>query len=54
MISVVSATVPEKMLKQTVGNSESMDTLGIYAHEVSGEAQITARLITDTFAKLLN
>ena len=35
------------------GHSKSMDTFGIYGHEVQGDMQLTAKLL-DRFANLLS
>ncbi len=42
MISAVSPDMPEKLLKMIVGHSESMDTQGVYSHEMIGEAERAA------------
>lgn len=50
MISHCKTTVPLPLLKQAVGHSASMDTLGTYAHPVDGDLQQTADLIAAAFA----
>ncbi len=53
MISLCKSDVPLSLLKQVVGHSESMDTLGTYGHEVDGEQQTSADMISAVFADLL-
>ena len=48
-VSILSASVPEAMLKRIVGHSQSMDTLGVYGHRVDGEEQ---RIVTALDAAL--
>lgn len=50
-ISVCKEISPE-LLKQAVGHSNSMDTFGVYGHNVGNEIEKTANLITDAFKKL--
>ncbi|MFV0399207.1 MAG: tyrosine-type recombinase/integrase [Oscillospiraceae bacterium] len=45
--------LPESLIKPLVGHSVDMDTYGTYAHQVNGELERTARLIQDTFSKLI-
>lgn len=52
MISVVKDTLPLPMLKQVVGHSGSMDTLGTYGHEIDGEKQAAAAIINEAFQTL--
>lgn len=52
-ISIAKADVPEQLLKQMVGHTNSMDTFGVYGHEVDGEMQRTAKILDDVFSKLL-
>ena len=35
----IAKALPEGLLKTIVGNSEDMDTLGTYVHEVIGEVE---------------
>lgn len=53
MISIMKSQLPETLLKQVVGHSASMDTFGIYGHEVDGEAQKSAEIINAEFAKII-
>lgn len=53
MISMVKDDVPLPMLKQVVGHSGSMDTLGVYGHETADEAQAAADLISGVFDDIL-
>lgn len=53
MISMVKDDLPLPMLKQVVGHSGSMDTLGVYGHEVDGEMDTAAAVIEDKFRELL-
>jgi integrase len=54
LISVAKADVPEQLLKRVVGHSKSMDTFGVYGHDVDGEIQRVASLLDDTFDRLLS
>lgn len=53
MISISKADVPEQLLKQIVGHSDSMDTFGIYGHTVDGEIKRTANILDDVYNKIL-
>ena len=53
MISVAKADVPEQLLKEAVGHSKSMDTFGVYGHNVEGEMERVANIIDDIFDTLL-
>ena len=53
MISLVKDDMPLPMLKQVVGHSGSMDTLGTYGHMVEGEGKAAADLIEKVYAKML-
>lgn len=53
MISIAKAKVPEQWLKQIVGHSGSMDTFGIYGHEIYGEKEQTADILTGIFSDIL-
>ena len=53
MISMVKDDMPLPLLKQVVGHSGSMDTLGTYAHMVEGEGQIAAKVIEKVYANVL-
>ena len=53
MISLVKDDMPLPMLKQVVGHSGSMDTLGTYGHEVDGEMDEAASVISCRFRELL-
>ncbi|MGI5824948.1 MAG: tyrosine-type recombinase/integrase [Bacillota bacterium] len=48
MISLNKNSVPPELLKQVVGHSASMDTFGIYGHEVEGEKHLAKELINET------
>lgn len=53
LISIAKADVPEQLLKRVVGHSKTMDTFGIYGHDVDGEIQRVASILDDTFNRLL-
>lgn len=53
MISLVKDDMPLPMLKQVVGHSGSMDTLGTYGHEVDGEKDEAAAVISSVFTDIL-
>lgn len=52
-ISAVKNELPLPQLKAIVGHSETMDTIGVYGHEMEGELSETARIIDSVFAKIL-
>ncbi|MCI8336942.1 MAG: tyrosine-type recombinase/integrase [Peptococcaceae bacterium] len=54
MISLQKNNMPEQLLKQVVGHSKSMDTFGVYGHEVDGEKEEAAQIINMTIQKLIN
>lgn len=45
--------MPLELLKGIVGHSASMDTIGVYGHEINGEKLLTAGIVDDVFARLL-
>ncbi len=49
----VAKSLPEGLLKMTVGHSKDMDTYGIYSHELDGDAELAASILQQTFADLL-
>jgi integrase len=53
MISLTKSDMPKPLLQLIVGHSESMDTLGIYGHEVTGELDRAATILDDVFDNLL-
>ena len=53
MISLMKDDLPLPILKQVVGHSGSMDTLGVYGHEVDGEMDEAAKMISCKFRELL-
>ena len=52
-VSVVKS-IPEGYLKQLVGHSKSMDTYGIYAHELNEDSKQAAQLVGEIFEDILN
>lgn len=53
MLSLCKEEVPLPLLKQVVGHSASMDTLGTYGHEVNGEKETAAGLIEAVYSSIL-
>lgn len=53
MISIAKADVPEELLKRAIGHSKSMDTFGVYGHEVEGEGKRVAGILDRVFSSLL-
>ena len=49
-----SADVPDALLKPMVGHSRSMDTRGVYGHEVQGNRQRTVAMIETAFESALD
>lgn len=52
-ISIQKADMPLALLKSVVGHSDSMDTLGIYGHEVDGDQERAAAIIDEKFIDLI-
>lgn len=51
-VSIVK-NLPAGDVKALVGHSKSMDTFGWYSHELTGDAENTARAVDEKFIKLL-
>lgn len=51
-VSVVK-TLPAGEVKGLVGHSEDMDTFGVYAHTLAGDAENTARAVNGVFLRVL-
>lgn len=49
----IAKQLPEGLVKPLVGHSQSMDTFGIYGHEVEGEAEDTAKRVNSLFSNIL-
>ena len=54
MVSVVQADLPDSLLKPAIGHSSSMDTHGVYGHQVDGDLQRTAQIIDNVYDRILN
>lgn len=52
-ISMVKNDMPTMMLKSIIGHSASMDTFGIYGHEVTGEVEQSKKILDITFQRHL-
>ena len=52
-ISINKVKMPEVLIKSVVGHSVSMDTIGVYGHEVDGEKELAAQYVDDAFQELL-
>lgn len=50
----IAKVLPEGQLKTIVGHSKSMDTFGIYGHELNGEREKSAAILDDEFTRLLS
>ncbi|NLT16734.1 MAG: tyrosine-type recombinase/integrase, partial [Clostridiales bacterium] len=53
LISIAKADMPDQLLKRIVGHSKSMDTFGVYGHDVDGELERAAGILDDIFGFLL-
>lgn len=53
-VSICAESVPENLLKLVVGHSESMDTQGVYGHELQGQLDRAADAITSSFISAIN
>ena len=54
MVSIVKSDMPAPLLKAVVGHSESMDTFGVYGHEVNGDMERAAGIIDSVYEKILS
>ena len=54
MVSIVKGDVPDSLLQPIIGHAKSMDTQGVYGHEVEGEDQRVAGLIATAFNRVLD
>lgn len=52
LISIAKADVPEELLKRVVGHSKSMDTFGVYGHDVQGELDRAAAILDTVFDRV--
>ena len=50
----VNKLLPAELVKQMGGHSESMDTFGVYGHQLEGEAERFAAMLDDTVTSLLS
>ena len=50
----ISDALPEAQMKKLVGHSQSMDTYGVYGHEVQGEGEEISRNLDAIFSKILS
>ena len=51
-VSICAEYVPENLLKLVVGHSESMDTQGVYGHEMVGQLDRAADAIMNSFNRV--
>lgn len=49
----IAQSLPDDLLKPVVGHSQSIDTRGIYAHELNGQGDRTADALTGAFEKVI-
>lgn len=52
-ISINRIDMPIELLKGIVGHSVSMDTIGVYGHEIDGEKELAAQYIDSAFSRIL-
>lgn len=53
-ISLMKNHLPQDMLQRTVGHTPSMDTIGVYGHDVDGEMDEAAALIEERLITLFD
>lgn len=53
LISIAKADMPDQLIKRIVGHSKSMDTFGVYGHDVDGELERAANILDDIFGAVL-
>lgn len=52
-ISINKADLPLELMKSVVGHSSSMDTFGVYGHEIDGDRHRAAQIINGVFESVL-
>lgn len=52
-VSYTQSKVPEKLLKSAIEHSESMDTCGVYGHQIDGKLQKAAGHLDIVFQDIL-
>ena len=52
-VSVVKA-LPDRELQPIIGHSPSMDTTGVYSHEIAGEMKTISGKITNLFDHIIS
>jgi integrase len=52
-ISMTQNTLPKPLLKRIVGHSASMDTDGVYGHEMDGDFQLAVDMMEGLLDRLL-
>lgn len=52
-ISINKIDMPLELLKGIVGHSVSMDTIGVYGHELDGEKELAAQYVDSAFSRIL-
>ena len=50
----VCKQLPPELIKQMGGHGKDMDTFGVYGHALSGEAELTATLVDQSFASVIS
>ena len=53
-ISLNKADLPIELMKSVVGHSSSMDTFGVYGHEIEGDRHRAAKIIDGVFQSVFN
>lgn len=53
-VSVNKSDLPVELMKATVGHSSSMDTYGVYGHQIDGEMHRAASIVDSVFSELLS
>jgi len=52
-VSLTKTQLPDALMKQVVGHSKSMDTLGVYGKQINGDLEQAAKIIDLSIAKWL-
>ena len=52
-VSVNKADLPLELMKATVGHSSTMDTYGVYGHQIEGEMHRAATIVDSVFDRIL-
>lgn len=53
LVSIIKSEMPDALMKQLVGHAKSMDTIGVYGHEIDGDAEMAANILDEVFKRYI-